>query len=221
MLPRTVSLALAAAADNNISTSQTPGAAGNLTITGALASGGVATLDVPRRVLVTVAADEHTKTITIYGTDRNGNAITSSPTLPSAAGVVYTDEDFKTVTRVAISAATTGALKVGTTTVGSSRWLNVNYNTSTVGLGIRVKVTGVVTYRVEKTLDELFGHYSPGVGVVWNTPPTPMPIIDGYLSNQGASGETIIASPCTGVRLTVLTGTGTAEMIVVEQDIRG
>lgn len=221
MLPRTVSLALAAAADNNISLSQTPGAAGNLTITGALASGGVATLDVPRRVLVTVAADEHTKTITIYGTDRNGNAITSSPTLPSAAGTVYTDEDFKTVTRVAISAATAGALKVGTNGVGSSRWLFLNYNAQPFQVGVQVVVVGTVTYTVEWTSDPLFGHYSPGIGVVWNTPATPVAFADSILTGAAANGEASRTAPCRAVRVTVNSGTGTVSAHVIQAGVVG
>lgn len=215
MFSRTVSVVLAAASDNNVALNQTPGAAGNLTLNGSAVSGGVATLDVARRVLVTTAADESAKTITITGTDRNNRTISEAVTGPVGA-TAFTNQDFKTITRVAVSAAFTGNVKIGTNAVGSSRWLMVNYDNANFNLGIRVKVTGTVTYSVEKTLDDLMGRYSGGATPVWTDAATPLAIADAYLAGSTVSGETSITNACQAVRLTVTAGTGTAEMVLVE-----
>ena len=82
----------------------------NGTPTGSLATGGVATFDVPRNV---VAAWTNTAVITVTGTDEYGNAMTES----SASGTSFTGKKaFKTVTNVTVSANVTG-LTVGTGTV--------------------------------------------------------------------------------------------------------
>lgn len=77
------------------------------TINGALATGGVATFDVPRNV---VAAWTNTAVLTVTGTDEYGNVLKES----SASGTSMTGKKaFKTVTAVASSASITGAT-VGT-----------------------------------------------------------------------------------------------------------
>jgi hypothetical protein len=76
-------------------------------INGALASGGVATFDVPRNV---VAAWTNTATITVTGTDEYGNTVVET----SASGTSMAGKKaFKTITSVVPSANITGAT-VGT-----------------------------------------------------------------------------------------------------------
>lgn len=103
----------AATSANSISTSQTPGAAGNLTITGSLATAGVATLDVPRNIIaVSGSGTDSTQTLTYTGTDYLGVALVETVTL-TGTSTVQGLKAFKTVSRVAVSAATVGALTVG------------------------------------------------------------------------------------------------------------
>lgn len=221
MRPITVTAGpLATADDDGVAQNQTPGAAGNLTLNGALVSGGVATFDVPRRVLLTTAADESGKTVTVTGTDRSGQTQTETLTGPNAT-TGYTVKDFKTVTQVAVSAAFTGNIKVGTNGVGSSRWVSLNYNAGAFEVAVAVKVTGSVVYTVEKTHDNIAGYYSPGVGVVWNSPPTPVVFPDGYLAGAAASGETVIRVPCRAIRIAILSGTGSVEAIITQSGIVG
>lgn len=93
-------------ADGACASQSVTGAAAAL-INGALASGGVATFDVPRNV---VGAWTGTAVLTVKGTDENGQAITES----SASGTSMTGKKaFKTVTSVVPSANITGAT-VGT-----------------------------------------------------------------------------------------------------------
>lgn len=76
-------------------------------INGALATGGVATIPVPRNI---VAAWTGTAVLTVHGTDEYGNALRES----SGSGASFTGKKaFKTVTRITVSADVTG-LTVGT-----------------------------------------------------------------------------------------------------------
>ena len=99
---------------DGISVIELLGSATNFTIGGAAASGGVATLDVPRNVTLTVATTDHSgKTITVYGTDEYGNALVESRAGPNNNTVALA-KAFKTVTRVASSAAiATNGISVG------------------------------------------------------------------------------------------------------------
>lgn len=102
---------------DGIAQAQAVSGAGNLTINGALASGGVATLDVPRTVEIDSSnAGDTTQTATVYGTDVYGNAMTETIAFNGTTAVAG-QKAFKTVTRVAISAALAGNANVGTTDV--------------------------------------------------------------------------------------------------------
>lgn len=88
---------------DGISASATVTAPANAVIGGALASGGVATFDVPRNV---VGAWTNTAVITIVGTDEYGNTVVET----SASGTSHAGKKaFKTITRVTPNATITGA----------------------------------------------------------------------------------------------------------------
>lgn len=98
---------------NAISTSQTVSGAGNLTITGALASGGVATMDVPRSVSVTSSSStDTTQTATFTGGDVYGITVVETVSL-NGTNTVAGLKAFKTVSRVAMNAACTGNITAG------------------------------------------------------------------------------------------------------------
>lgn len=104
----------AATSANSISTTQTPGAAGNLTITGSLATAGVATFDFPRNVIAVSASGTDTSvTLTYTGTDVYSVPLVETVTLTGTT-TVQGLKAFLTVSKVAVSAATVGALTVGT-----------------------------------------------------------------------------------------------------------
>lgn len=107
--------------------SQAATAAGGLAtgINGALASGGMATFDVPRNV---VAAWTNTAVLTVTGTDEYGNVIRES----SASGTSFTGKKaFKTVTAVSVSADVTGL------TVGTSKVLGLSVFLASAGEVLR------------------------------------------------------------------------------------
>ncbi len=203
MIPVAISKALTAADDDGISLSQTPLAAGNLTITGAFAAGGVATLDTQRRVIATWAGADAARTLTIYGTSESGQAIVEV-IAGANTGIVATLNDFFTITRIAVDAATAGAVKVGTNTTGSTRWVNANWHIAPFSLGVEMNVSGTLTYGLEYTLDDF---YTPGgwAGAAPAQPRVRQTTVTGAAGNASYN----FASPIRGWRLTVASGTGT------------
>lgn len=102
-----------------VAASQTPGAAGNLTLTAGTGATSVVLpdgttviqLDTPRCVTVT-AAGANTSTFTIYGYDQYGQAMSQTIAAPSTS-TVATTKAFKQVSRIAISAAAGSAITAG------------------------------------------------------------------------------------------------------------
>lgn len=158
---------LAAASANAICLSQTPGAAGALTLNGALVSGGVAVLDNPRRVLITAAGNESAKTFTITGTNWAGATISevlTGPNTTTAQSVL----DYKTVISIVISAAAAGAITVGTSGVGGSKWLAFDAFAPSM-ISLQCNVTGTINYTVQTTLNDPYDPITPvtPANVVW------------------------------------------------------
>ena len=154
MQPITVTVGgLDAADDNGICQSQTTAGAANLTINGALATGGVATLDAPRQVLITSAGNDSGITFTVYGTTFGDHVV--SETVPGQnIGAVATQTDFKTVTRVATSGATAGGgVIVGTNAKAGSRWVRFD-SWAFPQTAIQCNASGTVNYTVQVTMDD-------------------------------------------------------------------
>lgn len=99
---------------DGISVVQLVGAAGDLTITGARASGGVATLDVARNVTITGATTDHSaRTFTVTGEDEYGAALVETFAGPNNS-TVSGKKAFKTVSQVAVDGAiATNGVSVG------------------------------------------------------------------------------------------------------------
>ena len=89
---------------DGISTAATLSGAGNLTIGGALASGGSCTFNAGRIVTILSAGDDSGDTFTVTGTDVNGDAQTEEIT-----GAKY----FKTVSQIATDGASAGNVSAG------------------------------------------------------------------------------------------------------------
>lgn len=90
-----------------VAASQTPSGAGNLT----LAATTVA-LNPEQYVYITSAADETSKTFTVYGIDRNGTSVVEAIT-GANAGTVSSTKKWAVITRISVSAGTAGAVSVG------------------------------------------------------------------------------------------------------------
>lgn len=102
---------------DGIAAAQAVAGAGNLTINGALASSGSVTLDVPRAVqILSTGAGDTTQTATFTGTDVYNQPMTETLTFNGTTAVSGA-KAFKTVTRVAISAALAGNASAGSTDI--------------------------------------------------------------------------------------------------------
>lgn len=225
--PSVLTLQLATATSNGISLSQTPAAGGALTITGSLASGGVATMDVARRVQVTSTGSDAVRVFTITGTNRSGVPQTSTVTGVVSGTPVNTALDFLTVTGVSVDAAAAGAITVGTSGTGSSPWVQDNFLIASWNLAVGVSiVSGVVTYTVEHTYDD-----PNDVGTSLTVMPEqfsmeaasyipPLAWPDAILTAKTVNGETTFANqPIMAHRLTITSGTGLAVMQSIQSGI--
>lgn len=214
MQPVRTTVQLAAADDDGICLSQTPLAGGNLTITGALATGGVATLTsvgAQRQVIITCAGNETGRTFTIYGTDANGSAFTEA--LTGASGAVATSVAmYRTVTRVAVDAATADAVKVGTNGVGASAIINPDSNMSPFAIGIgTVLNSGSANWTVQHTFDNIYsaGTYAPAP-YAW--------FANSGLTTKSANADGNYAFPVSGIRLLINSGTGSVTMTLIQAE---
>jgi hypothetical protein len=147
---------LATASANNIALSQTPGAAGALTLNGSTVVKGVAVLDTARRVLITTGDTTHTFTVT--GTTPTGTTISEvvGPITTSA----YTAQDFQTVTSVTINGAATAAVTVGTNGVASTPWIHLD-EWAYPQVFLQCDVTGTVNYTIQQTMDSANSNTNP------------------------------------------------------------
>lgn len=205
---------LTAASANTIAVSQTLGGAGNLTINGASASGGVATLDTQRRVIITSAGNDSGIIWTVIGTDDNGNAIKDSFAGGNIAAA-QSNLNFKTVTQVSSSGAAAAAVTVGTNTVGSTPWKLLADTIATPNMSFDVAVVATVNYSVEYTEQDILlpipSPLAPTSAIALGSV-TPNPTATAF---TGLSGLAVAAQANAnflfrGWRLTINSGTGSA-----------
>lgn len=111
-----------------------------------------ATLDQPRRVLLTFGADETGNSAIVTGTDRYGNPI-YEVVAGANATTASTVQDFATVTSIYFNAAAAGTIIAGTSGVAASDWVRFDDWTQNM-LSIQADVTGTVNYTIQSTLDD-------------------------------------------------------------------
>ena len=213
--PVTITKVLTAADADGICASQTPGAAGNLTINGALATAGVATMDTQRQVLFTFAADESARTFGVYGTLQNGTEFAENVT--GTATTATTLADYKTITRISVDAATAGALTVGTNGVGSSPWYVPNRHISPCAISLELDFDGTANADVEHCfnrvpLERLIAPDATKIPVVYN---------HSTLAAKTTDSEGTYTSPPAGIRLTINSGTAAVRLTVIQAGISG
>jgi hypothetical protein len=216
---------LGSASANSIATSQSGTIGTALTLNGSAVTAGVATIDtasatnsaIGRRVLITTTSADATNGVVwvVVGTNAYGATITDSFNGVNA-GTVNSNLDFVTVTSITPTAGSAGttATQVGTSQIGSSPWLSLNWRGfSPLNVGVAVElVSGSATYQVEYTYDDpnqLLG------GAVFPLPFTNLTpaALKGPAS---ATGDGAFTTPIVAVRLTTETGTGVLRCRIVE-----
>lgn len=205
MQPIVLECSLAAADDDGIAEDQQPAGAGDMTLDGNLVSGGVAVLagaGMARQVLLTSASDESGKTFTIYGTNATGNPISEAVTGPNTTAT--TVNYFRTVTRIAVSAATTGNVKVGTNGVGSSRVVQPDLHAQEFGIGIGCDVTGTINYTVQHTFDDV----GDSTNLTW--------FDHDVIAAKTGDEDGNYAFPVRGIRVKINSGTGSVKTTLIQ-----
>jgi hypothetical protein len=211
MRPVTVTVGpLAAPSANNICLTQTPIAAVGFTINGALSSNGVATLDTPRRVLITPTGNESANTFTIVGT--NDSNISQTEVIAGLNSTAfYTNLDFKTVTKISLANNAVAAITVGTNNVASSPWVRFDdYALSQTA--IQATVSGTVTYTIQQTLQDPNSPTNPvnPYSVVWlNTNDT-------AAVNATTTIQTSYQYSPTYAKVTITAGTGSVGAVFTQ-----
>lgn len=207
------SLQLAASSTIGISSTQTGTGSVTMLINGGLASNGVATLDVPRRVIVTSAGNDGNKTFTISGTDYFGRAQTE--VLIGASGTsAMTVHDFATVSSIIPSTTAANTVSAGTNGVGSTPpWVIDQWSNPQV-YGVGTIISGTVNYNIEKSYDNLAPQWDVNVN---------SPTYYADANFNGATGNTNnqIQGPLTMLRLTINSGTGSVIANAVQAAIFG
>ncbi len=153
MRPHRVTITPQVDADG-ICASQTPLAAGNLTIAGALASGGSVSLNHGHLIKIACAGADAGRTFTLTGTDYSGVSMTEAVSGENA-GTATSVKYFKTITQVAVDDATAGAITVGVNGESVSNWITLDRNQAPFSVGFGVVVTGTIDYTVQHTFDDI------------------------------------------------------------------
>lgn len=211
MKPISRSLTVSAAVNNAVSADQTTAGAGNLLINGANASGGIATFSAPYAVSVTSTGNDSTRTYAITGTDASGNVISETITGPNAS-TVFTTSVFKTVTKVAVSGATVGTVRVGFGGFGATAPIPLDYQ-GRPEISLQVvtdTTTGTPTWSVQQTLDDIQNNLYP----TWFDHP------DVSMVSQTVNRQGNYAYLPTAVRLKITSSSGGATLTVIQSGLQ-
>lgn len=206
--PIVTTVTIGTADADGIATAQAVGAGVSAVINGALASGGVATMDAPRRVIVTSSGNDTGITFTITGTRGEwwGDQTLVETIDGANAGASATTQDFLTVTSVVPSGATAGTVTVGTNETASGPWVVWSTFPSIFDIGIVGYVMdGSPTYSLEYTYDDVFGTWLPA------DVPFPRPIVYTGMQNETTNSDASLNSIVRATRLT-LTAVGSVQL---------
>jgi len=172
---------------------QTIADAGNLTINGALASGGVATFGEQQRVSLYSAGDLGTVNFTVYGTSRFGRSISETLAGPDA-GTVKTTASFKTVTRVAVDGAGGVNVTVGNYPGMETPWVSLNSYFPLQGISFWLSTGASLTYEVQYGVRALVGNEADTAV---------MALADGTLTAKTVSAGIVTPVPYPLIRLKI------------------
>lgn len=213
--PITTTITLGAADADGIAESQTLAAAGTLDLDGTLVVGGVAVMDVPRRIIITSAGDDSGMQFIITGTAREeqGGIVQTETLAGGDTAEVASTLDFATVTEIAGTAATDSTVTAGTNSTASGPWVVWDmavqpYSVSVAGFIL----SGSPTWQIDETADDPYGTWLP------SNISAPRAFADPTLTGQTAQARGVISTPWRATRLT-LTQVGGVQ--VVQQQAGG
>jgi hypothetical protein len=198
---------LTASTGNNIATSQTPGAAGPITLNGSLVTAGVAILPNPEKVTLTTTDSTHTAVIT--GTSWAGDAI--SETITFTGSPVTSVLSYKTITSIVVNAALTAAITVGTSGIGTSPWVRLD-EWAAAQVSITTSISGTVNYTVQQSNDDPNSATNPVTPSAMTWLPSP----DSLAVGASTAIATVFAAAPLWIRILLNSGTGSVTATVVQ-----
>lgn len=201
---------LTAQSANNIALSQTPGAAGPLTLNGSLVSGGAAVIG--NHQFITITTSDSTHSFTIVGATSTGALLTETVTGNGTSATSLLA--YSKVSSITISGAATGAVTVGTSGIGTTSWVRLD-EWASPPVGIQCDVVGTVNYTVQSTYDDP------------NSPTNPVSVsaMTWITTNDtnavGATGsvQTNFLFTPTYVRVLLNSGSGSVSMKVIQYNV--
>lgn len=223
--PSSVTIQLGAAVATGIATAQAVAGAGALTINGSLASGGVATMDVARRIIIASTGADSAVIFTVTGTNRSGAAQSETITGVATPTPVQSVNDYKTVTSIVSSGATAGNISAGTNGVGSSVWVVDNFLVFSWALAGGITGPGGTTYTLEHCYTDPNVQGPPIVPAQWSMSAGGAfpPHVYTYSGISAASGDNQFTYTTTGPifahRVTINSGTGAVTMDSIQAGI--
>ena len=150
MRPKDIAYTMDTADQDGISLAQTTAGADDLTITGALATASVATMDIARHVSVYSTGDLSGVTFSVTGTDRDGAALTEDITGPNNT-TVKGEKNFLTVTGVAVDGAVGTNVEVGSADEAEGAWVPVDSYAENIRVDGRLSSGADLTYCFQTT----------------------------------------------------------------------
>ena len=197
MRPISISYAPSVSSANAIALSQTPGAAGAVTLNGSLVTGGVATMGGQQHVTITSTSDISNRTFALTGTDRNGNAISETLTGPNNATVASL-KNYYTLTSAVISGSAAGAITLGVNGLGESRPYPVDIYQGPFQVAVAVTAVVGATYKMSYTYDDIQDPAWPNGTQTW---------FDSQLMvGKTTTSDTVInGGPVTAIRFAITT----------------
>lgn len=184
---------------DGIATAQTTAGAADLTIDGALASGGVATMGNQQIVGIYSGGNLSALTFTVYGTDRNGNSITEAITGPNTTTVSSTKNFYK-VTRVAASGAVASAVEIGVTGLGQSVPYALDLSITPPYIAVSIGTPTGGTYKMQYTYENVFASTFPNATVAsqnW--------VDDANMTGKTGAYATTLTTPVAAIRFAITT----------------
>lgn len=159
MRPKSVTLTLAVDRDGICAAQQAAGA-GDLTIDGALASGGAFSQSTAQQVGIYSAGNLAGVTFTVYGTGYDSSGRYSASLSDAVTGpnnsTVETTSYYLMVSRVAVSGAVGSDVEVGPVDEAVSQIIPINRHAE-FSTGLQTIVSGTINYDVEYTMCDVQG----------------------------------------------------------------
>lgn len=200
--PKRLSFTPVTQSATNLRTAAAIAGAGAITLDGALITGGrLASQSLAYIILMTTSAADQANTITIVGTDADGDAQTETINVPNTT-TGFTTKAFRSITSVTASAAFLGTLSLGTANATLSAytptWPVDVYSDYTA---VAVDVTGTINFTIQKCYEDIQRGETPN-----------------WVTLQAAGAVDVVATntgPVRAIRLQINSYTNTATIAAV------